>query len=67
MNVSFCVMGIRNCASHSVMKRMDSGCRYCGFNFEEYNRRINDIWQNGLTQLNRDTRGYIVKKPKERR
>lgn len=67
MKIGFCILGIRNCKSHNVVKKMDSECGHCGFNLDEYYRRISDIEQNGLTQLNRDTRGYIVKKTAERR
>lgn len=67
MSIGFCILNPKNCTLlHSATIRTEDKCGRCGFNLEEYNRRIEDIRENGLTQLNRYTRGYIVKKPKER-
>ena len=67
MGIGFCILNPKNCTLHNQSAiRTEKNCGRCGFNLDEYNRRIEDIRQNGLTQLNRYTRVYIVKKPKER-
>lgn len=68
MSIGFCILNPKNCTlMHSRETiRTEVKCGHCGFNLEEYNRRIEDIRQNGLTRISRNVRCYIVKKPKER-
>ena len=64
MMVLFCIQGMRNCVIHSGLKRTDDRCGRCGFNLDEYNRRIADIHENGLQQVSEGIRGYVVKRKK---
>ncbi len=58
----FCIMHPKNCVLHSGMNRTEERCGRCGFNLEEYNRRIADIRRNGLRTVSRGIRGYVVKR-----
>ena len=66
----FCIQGVRNCTLHTGLNRTDSRCARCGFNLDEYNRRIADIRQNGLERIMKDRfgayiLGYRVKRGEE--
>ena len=67
----FCIQGMRNCVLHTGLKRTDDRCGRCGFNLDEYNRRIADIRANGLERVGKDrfgayVWGYRVKRGSER-
>ena len=67
MSIGFCILNPKNCTLHNQFTiRTEKNCGRCGFNLDEYNRRIEDIRQNGLTRIGRNVRCYIVKKPIER-
>lgn len=58
----FCIMGMRNCTVEHARERKPDACNQCGFNLEEYNRRISDIRENGLRMVSEGIRGYTVKR-----
>ena len=69
LGTRFCMMNPKNCTAYFDKYKLDVNCDRCGFNLNEYNRRIADIRQNGLERVGKDRfgmyiRGYIVKKPK---
>lgn len=58
----FCTMGMKNCTIEHARQRKPEMCTWCGFNLEEYNRRISDIQENGLRTVSEGIRGYVVKR-----
>lgn len=66
-----CTMGRGMCrAFYGKSVQTEAGrdeCRYCGFNLDELNRRLDDIRTNGLSDAGGGLREYRVKRPKRRR
>ena len=56
----FCMIGIRNCTLDRHSTRTPGHCARCGFNLEEYKRRIKDIRTNGLQEAGYGIRRYVI-------
>lgn len=56
----FCIIGMRNCTLGRHETRTPGNCASCGFNLDEYNRRIADIRANGLERVGKDRYGMYV-------
>lgn len=56
----FCMIGIRNCTLDRHSTRTPGHCARCGFNLDEYNRRIADLRAVGLERIGKDRFGAYV-------
>lgn len=55
-----CTIGMRNCVVNNRQTRTEGYCLRCGFNLDEYNRRIADIRAHGLERVGKDRYGTYV-------
>lgn len=55
----FCTLGMRHCRTYATSSKTDK-CECCGFNLEEYKRRIEDIKTNGLQETGYGIRRYVI-------
>lgn len=55
----FCTLGMRHCRTYATSSKTDK-CGRCGFNLEEYHRRIKDIRTNGLQETGYGIRRYVI-------
>ena len=56
----FCMIGIRNCTLGRHGSRTPGLCNQCGWNLDEYKRRIDDLRTNGLERVGKDRYGAYV-------
>ena len=56
----FCMIGIRNCTLDRHETRTPGHCVRCGWNLDEYKRRIEDLRANGLERVGKDRFGAYV-------
>lgn len=56
----FCMIGIRNCTLDRHSTRTPGHCARCGWNPDEYKRRIADLRANGLQRIGKNSFGAYI-------